>query len=92
MIVYRQLMIVLFWFYFQYFAFPQLQTIRAVSGHSVPIISCIAAGAAAIIRLHCPESIGGMGDFGARMDAEAARTGLSVDEIGNKVHFSVSCF
>ena len=27
-----------------------------------------------------------MGDMGARIDAEAARTGLTVDEIGDKVH------
>jgi hypothetical protein len=85
-------MIVFFCFYFQYFALPQLQTIRAISGHSVPIIACIAAGAAAVIRFHGPESIGGMGDFGARIDAEAARTGQPmVNEIGNKVHISVSC-
>ena len=58
----------------------------------MPIITCVAAGAAAIIRLFGPESIGGVGDFVARTNAEAARTGLSVDEIGNKVHFSASCF
>jgi hypothetical protein len=58
---------------------------RAVSRHSVPIIACVAAGAAAIIRLFGPESIGGVGDFGARIDAEAARTGLSTDEVGPKV-------
>ena len=58
----------------------------------MPIITCIAAGAAAIVRLFGPESIGGMGDYGARIDAEAARTGLPVDEIGNKVHNSISRF
>ena len=51
----------------------------------------MAAGAGAIIRLYGPESIGGTGDIGARIDAEAARTGLSTDEIGNKVPISVSC-
>ena len=45
----------------------------------------MAAGAAAIIRFFGPESIGGVGDIGARIDAEVARTGLSVDEIGHKV-------
>ena len=54
----------------------------------MPVITCVAAGAAAIIRLFGPESIGGKGDYGAKIDAEAARTGLSVDEIGNEVlHF-----
>ena len=55
----------------------------------MPIIALVAAGAAAIIRLFGPESIGGVGDFGARIDAEAARTGLSTDEIGPKVYISV---
>jgi hypothetical protein len=70
-----------------------VQATRAVSQHSVPIIASVAAGAAAIIRLFGPESIGGVGDFGARIDAEAARTGLSADEIGPKVFiiFFVLC-
>ena len=78
------------YFSFQYFALPQLHATRAVSGHSVPIIACMAAPAAAIIRFFGPESIGGVGDIGARIDAEAARsTGLSADEIGHKVHVSL---
>ena len=79
-------MIVPFYLYFQFFALPQLNATRAVSGHSVPIISCVAAGAGAIIRLFGPESIGGVGDIGAKTDAEVARTGLSADVIGPKVH------
>jgi hypothetical protein len=57
----------------------------------VPIITCVAAGAGAIIRLFGPEHLGGIGDFGARIDAEVARTGLSADEIGDKVHISILC-
>ena len=56
----------------------------------MPIIACITAGAGATIRLFGPESMGGVGDIGARIDAETARTGLSDDEIGLKVHVSVS--
>ena len=82
-------MVGLLCFYFQFFNLPQVQATRALSGHSVPIIACVAAGAAAIIRLFGPESIGGVGDFGARIDAEAARTGLSTDEIGPKVYISI---
>ena len=52
----------------------------------MPIISFVAAGAGAILRLFGPESMGGVGDFGARIDAEIARTGLSDLEIGIKVH------
>ena len=63
---------------------------RAISGHSVPIIACVTAGAGAIIRGFGPESMGGCGDIGAKIDAEATRTGLPVDEIGPKVHISES--
>ena len=72
--------------YFQFFAYPQLQATRAVSGRSVPIIACIAEGAGAIIRFFGPESMGGRGDIGAKIDAEVARTGQSDDEIGRKVY------
>jgi hypothetical protein len=65
-----------------------LQATRAVSGRSVPIIACLAAGAAALIHIFGPESIGGPGDFKARIDAEVALTGLSEDEIGRKVNIS----
>ena len=51
----------------------------------MPIIACVTAGVGAIIRLFGPESMGGVGDIGARIDAESARTGLSDDEIGPKV-------
>ena len=78
-------MIVPSYLYFQFFALPQLLATRAVSGRSVPIITFIAAGAGAIIRLFGPESMGGAGDIGAEIDAEVARSGLSEDEIGAKV-------
>ena len=71
---------------------PQLRATRAISGHSVPIIACVSAGAGAILRLFGPESMGGVGDFGARIDAEIARTGLSDEEIGIKVRISISYF
>jgi hypothetical protein len=54
----------------------------------VPVIVCVAAGAGAIIRHFGPESIGGIGDTAAKIDAEVARTGLSADEIGKKVDIS----
>ena len=43
-----------------------------------------------MLRLFGPESMGGVGDFGARIDAEIARTGLSDLEIGLKVYISKS--
>jgi len=63
---------------------------RAISGHSIPIIASIPSSAGAIIRIFGPESMGGLGDFGAKIDAEAARTGLPAVEIGEKVDISVS--
>ena len=62
---------------------------RAISGHSVPIITMITAGAGATIRLFGPDSMGGQGDLGPIIDAEVARTGLSEDEVGPKVHISI---
>jgi hypothetical protein len=74
--------------YFQYFALPQLRATRAVSGRSVPIIDFVASGAGAIIGIYGPEYMGGIGDVGAKIDEEVARTGLSADAIGPKVHIS----
>ena len=54
----------------------------------MPIIGCVAAGAGTIIGGFGPESMGGAGDIGAKIDAEVARTGLSANEIGPKVHIS----
>ena len=62
---------------------------RAISGRSVPIIACITTGAAFVIRDFGPESMGGVGDIGARIDAEIARTGRPDDEVGPKVHLSM---
>jgi hypothetical protein len=55
----------------------------------VPIIIVVtaAAGAGATLRPFGPESMGGMGPI---IDAEVAHTGLSKDEVGPKVHISIS--
>ena len=68
---------------------PLLHATRAISGHSVPIITFIAAGAGAITRFAGPESTGGQGDSIAKIDAEAARTGVPFEEICDRVHTSV---
>ena len=57
----------------------------------MPIISFGAGGAGAFIRHFGPESMGGIGGIGAKIDAEVARTGLSADETGPKVYLA-SCF
>jgi hypothetical protein len=52
----------------------------------------VAAGAGALLHRFGPESMGGVGDFGARIDAEIARTGLSEDEISHKVRIFILYF
>ena len=52
----------------------------------MPIIISSAGGAGAIIREFGPEYLGGIGDLGAKIDAEATRSGLSANEIGATVH------
>ena len=49
----------------------------------------ITAGAGATLRLFGPDSMGGQGNIGPIIDAEVARTGLSEDEVGPKVHISI---
>ncbi|PPQ96596.1 hypothetical protein CVT26_010751, partial [Gymnopilus dilepis] len=68
-----------------FFAFPQLQATRAITGQSVPIFAWMTGHASSILRLYGPEEIGGIGNLGARIDAEAARTGVAPEEIGDKI-------
>ena len=65
---------------------PLLHATRAISGHSVPIITFVAMGTGLIIRCYGPESIGGLGDYIAKIDAEAALTGVPSEEISDRVH------
>ena len=61
---------------------------RAVSGHSVPIITFMAAGGAGfILRGYGPEYMGGPA-VGREVDAEVAGPELSTDEIDP---VSISC-
>jgi hypothetical protein len=72
--------------FFQLFENFEIRATRAVSGRSVPIIACGTGGAGIFIRFVGPEYIGGMGDLGAKIDAEVVRTGLPVSETGPKVN------
>lgn len=65
---------------------------RAISGHNVPIISWLTGHASAMIRAHGPEYLGGHGNLGAKIDAEAARTGVTPQEIGDTVGFKISTY
>ncbi|KAJ7210379.1 hypothetical protein GGX14DRAFT_550973 [Mycena pura] len=69
-----------------FFCLPQLQATRAISGTSTQIIAqWVTGGAFTIIRLFGPESLGGLGNFGERIDAEAERTGKDPVEIGDAI-------
>lgn len=63
---------------------PVMFATRALTGASVPVV-CFATGSAlSIIRLWGPESLGGLGDFTAKVVAEAQLTGESQNETGGK--------
>ncbi|KAG5647511.1 hypothetical protein DXG03_009448 [Asterophora parasitica] len=68
------------------FGVPQLHATRALTGHSVPIISWLTGGASTLIRNFGPESIGGTGSFGAKVEAEAARTGKPALQVGEELY------
>ncbi|KAF8903485.1 UDP-Glycosyltransferase/glycogen phosphorylase [Gymnopilus junonius] len=68
-----------------FFALPQLHVTRAITGKSVPIFAWITGHASSIIRTFGPESMGGIGNLAKKIAAEAARTGATPEEIGDKV-------
>ncbi|KAJ7510340.1 UDP-Glycosyltransferase/glycogen phosphorylase [Mycena galericulata] len=68
-----------------FFAVPQMQATRALSGDSTAIIAWVTGGASTILRLFGPEALGGLGNFGERIDAEAQRTGKNPVEIGDMI-------
>ncbi|KAK6988581.1 glycosyltransferase family 1 protein [Favolaschia claudopus] len=66
------------------FALPQLESTRSISGTTVPVFMFISAGAAALIQVFCPPSMGGQGELNVRI-AEAARLGMGEEEIEEKI-------
>lgn len=68
-----------------FFALAELQATRSITGDTVPVVAIVASGAAPIIQLFGPERIGGLGDLGAKVDAEVARTGRDPIEVGEEV-------
>ena len=69
----------------QHCSLPQLQATRAISGASVQIIAMLILPSSYMICYFGPESLGGVGHFGKKVDNEAARIGVPLDELGNKV-------
>jgi len=70
----------------QLVALPQLQATRALSGTSVPIIAIVPGATSSFLRYFAPPSLGGVVDFKS-LDDEAARLGVSSDELGEKVRY-----
>ncbi|KAJ7150153.1 hypothetical protein C8R43DRAFT_1128196 [Mycena crocata] len=66
------------------FCIEQLRETRAISGASVEIFTLLSGNAGALLRAWGPESMGGLGDFWANLDAEAARTGKTSLELGEE--------
>ncbi|KAJ7887433.1 hypothetical protein B0H13DRAFT_892025 [Mycena leptocephala] len=66
-------------------ALPQLHATRSISGTMIPVFMFAASHAATLIRTCCPASIGGQGDLGPEIDAEALRLGKTADEVANEM-------
>ncbi|PPQ80127.1 hypothetical protein CVT25_001426 [Psilocybe cyanescens] len=66
-------------------AYPLFQITRAVTGKSVPIISWITGHVSSVIRFNGLERLGGLGDIGAKIDAEAAHLGVTAKDIGDSL-------
>ncbi|KAG5643972.1 hypothetical protein DXG03_009323, partial [Asterophora parasitica] len=61
-----------------------LHATRALTGRTVPVLAWATGGVSIFIRNWGPESIGGSGDFGGKVAAEAARTGKPALEVGEQ--------
>ena len=59
-----------------------------LGGTSVAIMALLPAPSAFFIRYFGPESLGGIGDFGKKVDEEAARLGVPSDGLEDKVCYS----
>ena len=70
----------------QQVALSQLRATRALSGTSVPIIAVVPGSASSFLRYFPPPSVGGVIDFKS-LDDEAARLGVSSDELAEKVRY-----
>lgn len=51
----------------------------------MPILAWLSGHTATIIRQFGPERLGGIDDLGAKIEAEAIRRGVTVEEIGDSV-------
>ncbi|KAF9552859.1 UDP-Glycosyltransferase/glycogen phosphorylase [Agrocybe pediades] len=73
-----------------FFSFPQMAATRAITGNKIPVLAWATGFAFSFIRSLGPESMGGLGNMGKKIDAEAARLGVSPEEIGDKMFGQVN--
>ncbi|PPQ89308.1 hypothetical protein CVT25_000375 [Psilocybe cyanescens] len=70
-----------------FFAYYQMLATRAITGNTVPILAWVTGHTSHGVRLFGPASHGGsFEDLSARIEAEAARTGKTPLEIGDKIY------
>lgn len=69
-----------------FFNLPHLKASRKLTGYSVPIIAWLPCSASLFIHVWGPERLGGYGDFGAKVDAEAALTGRPSADIAEEFY------
>ncbi|PPQ87580.1 hypothetical protein CVT25_006080, partial [Psilocybe cyanescens] len=69
------------------YASPLMLATRAITGHSIHIIGFIPVHASFVLHRYGPEHMGGQGDLGGKIEAEAARLGVTVEEIGDAVFY-----
>jgi hypothetical protein len=62
-----------------------MDSVRTIAGAECPLLSWTPLPATAILRYFSPEKLGGLGDLKGKMDAEAARSGMSVEELAMTV-------
>ena len=63
----------------------ELQATWKLGGNSVKICCLVPGGTAILIHMCCPESMGGLGDVEAKINAEIAHTGKRRNEVTEKV-------
>lgn len=69
-------------FLLQFFLGPIVVATRTLGGQSIRIFAWATGAPAAITRMWGPEYLGGLGDFEAKVEAEAQRTGGVAADIG----------
>jgi len=74
----------------QFFLFPALMAIRALTGRTVPVLAWDSGAAFYTLRLFCPEELGGLGDISAKARMLAEATGRKVEEIADEVKYFLS--